>query len=218
MSKKSEAPSERTRGKRMHERVAYDPEALYAVLDAIPLAHIGYVLDGAPVVTPTLHWREGDHVYWHGSAASRLLRKSEGAQVCLTVSSLDGFVMARSGMHHSANYRSAMVFGTAFKIEDPAQKEAKLKTFVDGLFPGRWDILREMTNQELKATTILGMKIDEASAKVRTGAPGDDEEDYALPIWAGVIPVQTQILPAVPDPRNLPGVLPPDHITNFSLD
>ena len=137
--------------------------------------------------------------------------------MCLTVSALDGFVMARSGMHHSANYRSAMVFGTAIKVEDPDEKEARLKAFIDGLFPGRWDILREMSAQELKATTILGMPIDEASAKVRTGAPGDDEEDYALPIWAGVIPVKTQIMPLVPDPRNLEGVEPPEHIRNFKI-
>jgi nitroimidazol reductase NimA-like FMN-containing flavoprotein (pyridoxamine 5'-phosphate oxidase superfamily) len=217
MTKTQKAPSERTRAKRMHARVAYDPVSLYAVLDAIPLANVGYVLDGAPVVTPTLQWREGDHVYWHGSSASRMLRKAEGTQVCLTVSALDGFVMARSGMHHSANYRSAMVFGTAHKVEDPAEKEAKLKAFINGLFPGRWDVLRQMTTQELKATTILGMKIDEASAKVRNGPPGDDEVDYALPIWAGVIPIRTQIMPLVPDTRNLDGVEPPQHIVDFKL-
>lgn len=218
MANQSTAPSERTRAKRMHERASYDKPSLYAILDALPLAHVGYVLDGAPVVTPTLQWREGDHVYWHGSSASRLLRKCEGAQVCLTVSSLDGFVMARSGMHHSANYRSAMLFGAAQKIDDPDEKAERLKNFVDGLFPGRWDILRPATTQELKATTVLGMPIEEASAKVRTGPPGDDEEDYALPIWAGVIPVRTQILPLQPDPRNLDGLEPPDHIVNFNLD
>jgi len=217
MATKQSAPSERTRAKRMHDSAAYESEAIYGVLDALPLAHVGYVLDGAPVVTPTLQWREGNHVYWHGSSASRLLRKAEGADVCLTVSALDGFVMARSGMHHSANYRSAMIFGTAKKVSDPDEKEARLKAFIDGLFPGRWDILREMTGQELKATSILGMPIDEASAKVRSGAPGDDEEDYALPIWAGVIPIKTEIMALEPDPRNLEGVEPPSHISKFKF-
>ena len=118
MPKNNNAPTERTRAKRMHDRAAYDHDTIYGILDAVPLAHVGYVLDGAPVVTPTLQWREGNHVYWHGSSASRMLRKSAGAEVCLTVSSLDGFVMARSGFHHSVNYRSAMIFGTAPLVED----------------------------------------------------------------------------------------------------
>ncbi|MGI9481616.1 MAG: pyridoxamine 5'-phosphate oxidase family protein [Hyphomicrobiales bacterium] len=217
MAKKNNAPSERTRAKRLHERAAYDKDTIYGILDAIPLAHVGYVLDGAPVVTPTLQWREGNHVYWHGSSASRMLRKSAGAEVCLTVSALDGFVMARTGFHHSVNYRSMMMFGTAQLVEDPDEKEARLKAFVEGLFPGRWDILRPVTAQEIKATTVLGMPIDEVSAKVRNAPPGDDEEDYALPIWAGVIPLKTHVMPIEHDPRNLPDVEPPEHIVNFAL-
>lgn len=217
MSQKSDAPSDRSRLRRLYERGSYDDETVYGLLDALPLAHVGYVLDGAPVVTPTFQWREGNHVYWHGSSASRMLRKSEGTEVCLTASALDGFVLARSGFHHSVNYRSVTLFGTAQKVEDAEAKEARLKAFVDGLFPGRWETLRQLTGQELKATTLLTMPIDEASAKVRTGGPVDDEEDYALPIWAGVIPMVQQMMPLEPDPRNLEGVTPPDHVTNFSL-
>ncbi len=215
MSRSSEAPSERTRLRRLYERGAYDQESVYGLLDVLPLAHVGYVLDGAPVVTPTFQWREGDHVYWHGSSASRMLRTSEGAEVCLTASVLDGFVLARSGFHHSVNYRSVTLFGTARKVEDADAKEARLKAFVDGLFPGRWEMLRAMTAQELKATTILSMPIDEASAKVRTGGPVDDEEDYALPVWAGVIPLAPQVMPLEADPRNLDGVEVPEHVSGF---
>jgi nitroimidazol reductase NimA-like FMN-containing flavoprotein (pyridoxamine 5'-phosphate oxidase superfamily) len=211
----SEAPSERTRLRRVHDRGHYDKETIHAILDAGLLCHVGYVIDGAPYVTPTLHWREGDHVYWHGSSASRMLRhQGAGAEVCLTVSHLDGLVVARSGFHHSINYRSAMLFGTAHKVAG-ADKEARLKTFLEHVFPGRWDAIRPITDQELKATTVLGMAIDEASAKVRTGPPVDDEEDYALPIWAGVVPIRTVIGEPEPDDRVLDGVAAPDHLKHF---
>jgi nitroimidazol reductase NimA-like FMN-containing flavoprotein (pyridoxamine 5'-phosphate oxidase superfamily) len=217
MAKESGAPTERVRLRRMHERGHFDAATIHGILDAMPLAHVGYVHEGQPYVTPTLQWREGDRVYWHGSSASRALRAAKGAQVCLTVSIFDGFVMARSGMHHSINYRSVMILGEARKVTDPAEKEARLQTFVDGLFPGRWDMLRPVTAQEMKATTVLWMPIDEASAKIRTGPPGDDEEDYALPIWAGVLPVRMRTLPPVPDPRNLEGLTPPEHVTGFKF-
>ena len=139
----------------------------------------------------------------------------QGAEVCLTVSILDGFVLARSGMHSSVNSRSVMILGRAEKVTDPAAKAAHLQRFIDGWFPGRWDVLRPVTDQELKATTVLWMPIDEASAKIRTGMPADDEEDYALPIWAGVLPVRMQVLPPEPDPRNLEGLEPPEHVTGF---
>jgi nitroimidazol reductase NimA-like FMN-containing flavoprotein (pyridoxamine 5'-phosphate oxidase superfamily) len=213
----SEAPSERTRLRRVHDRGHYDKETIHAILDAGLLCHVGYVIDGAPYVTPTLHWREGDHVYWHGSSASRMLRhQGAGAEVCLTVSHLDGLVVARSGFHHSINYRSAMLFGTAHKVAG-ADKEARLKTFLEHVFPGRWDAIRPITDQELKATTVLGMAIDEASAKVRTGPPVDDEEDYALPIWAGVVPIRTVIGEPEPDDRVLDGVAAPDHLKHFAF-
>lgn len=217
MAKSSDAPTDRVRLRRLHERGSYDAASIHAILDAMPLCTVGYVIDGHPHVTPTLQWREGDHIYWHGSSASRMLRASNEAKVSLSVSILDGFVMARSGLHHSINYRSVAMFGTARKVTGPEQKELRIKNFVEGLFPGRWDILRPATSQEIKATTVLTMPIDEASAKVRTGPPSDDEEDYALPIWAGVIPVRTQMLAPEPDARNLAGVEPPDHITDFSI-
>ena len=212
-----DAPTPRTRVKRLGKRAHYDADTVHGILDATPICNVGYVFDGAPYVTPTLQWREGDHLFWHGSSASRMLEACENAEVCVTVSIIDGFVMARSAYNHSCNYRSVMVFGTARKLTDPAEKEARLKAFTDGLWPGRWDMLRKMTAQELKATTVLALALDEASAKVRTGPPGDDEADYALPIWAGVIPVRQQILAPVDDPRLLPGVTPPRHITDFSF-
>ncbi len=211
------APSKRTRVKRLHERGHYDAETLHAILDATPICHVGFVFDGAPVVTPTLQWREGGHLYFHGSSASRMLENCDGAEVCVTVTLIDGFVMARSGFHHSCNYRSAMVFGHARKVTDAAEKEMRLRNFVEHLYPGRWDLLRPVTPKELKATTMLGLDLTEASAKIRTGPPGDDEEDYALPIWAGVIPVTMQTLPPVPDRRNLPGLVPPAHVTGLKI-
>ena len=137
--------------------------------------------------------------------------------MCLTVTLIDGFVMARSAFHHSINYRSVMVLGRAGKVSDAHEKAARLETFVNRLFPGRWDILRAVTVKEMKATTVLSMALTEASAKVRSGPPGDDEEDYALPIWAGVIPVGLNILAPVADPRNLPGLAPPAHVTGLKL-
>lgn len=212
-----DAPTDRTRVKRVNKRAKYDAETVHGILDATPICNVGYVFNGTPYVTPTLQWREGDHLYWHGSSASRMLEACEAAEVCVTVSLIDGFVMARSAYNHSCNYRSVMVFGTARKVTDPAEKEARLKAFTDGLWPGRWDMLRKMTAQELKATTVLALSLEEASAKVRTGPPGDDEEDYALPIWAGVIPVRQQVLAPVDDPRLLPGLTPPEHITRFRI-
>lgn len=217
MNSPSKTPTDRSRLRRMYERGGYDASTIYPILDATPMCTVAYVIDGKPYATPTIQWREGDHVYWHGSSASRMLKKSSGHQVCLTVAITDGFVMARSGMHHSVNYRSAMLFGEAHKVEDADEKEAKMKTFVDGLWPGRWDMLRPVTSQELKATCILGMKIDEAASKVRTGPPADDEEDYTLPIWAGVLPVRSEFLAPVADPRNLEGVELPDHLRDFTF-
>lgn len=217
MAQSHAAPSQRVRVRRVHERGRYDAQNIHAVLDATPLAHVGYVIDNQPFVTPTLQWREGDRVYWHGSSASRALKVSEAAEVCLTVTLMDGFVMARSAFHHSVNYRSVMILGTAEKIADPDEKEHRLKNFVEGLFPGRWDMLRPVTAQEIKATTVLSMPIDEASTKIRTGPPVDDEEDYALPIWSGVIPVKSQLLAPQPDPRNLDGLTPPEHVSGMRL-
>ena len=213
----NQAPSERTRVKRLNKRAKYDAETVHGILDAMPICNVGYVFNGTPYVTPTLHWREDDHIYWHGSSASRMLESCINTDVCVTVSIIDGMVMARSAFNHSCNYRSVMVMGKAYVVTDSAEKEHRLKTFTDKLFPGRWDILRPVTAKELKATTMLGLSLNEASAKVRTGPPGDDEEDYALPIWAGVIPLRTDVLAPVSDERNLAGVMPPEHVTGFRI-
>ena len=178
-------------------------------------ARLPMSFDGAPYATPTLQWREGNHIYWHGSSASRMLESCETAQVCINVTILDGYVMARSAFNHSCNYRSVMAFGTAHKIIDPDEKTVRLETFVDTIFPGRRPLLRAMTTKEVKATMILGMELNEVSAKVRTGPPGDDEEDYALPIWAGVIPVRQVLDTPVNDARLVAGVEVPSHIAEL---
>ncbi|MBM3519374.1 MAG: pyridoxamine 5'-phosphate oxidase family protein [Alphaproteobacteria bacterium] len=210
-------PTDRTLVKRLAKRAHYDAPTVHAILDATPICQVGYVFKGSPFVTTTLQWREDDHVYWHGSAASRMLEACEDAQVCVTVSIIDGFVMARSAFNHSCNYRSVMAFGTARKVKDPAEKEMRLRNFTEKLWPGRWDILRPATAKEIKATTVLSLKLDECSAKIRNGPPGDDEEDYGLPIWAGVIPVKMAMQPPVDDPRLLAGLTPPRHIGDFKM-
>jgi nitroimidazol reductase NimA-like FMN-containing flavoprotein (pyridoxamine 5'-phosphate oxidase superfamily) len=181
----------RSRVKRLPKRGRYDFDTVAAILDAGFLCHVGYVIDGKPYVTPTSYWREGDHVYWHGSSASRMLRTLEGGvDACLTVAHVDALVLARSAFHHSINYRSVMLFGKAYKVEDPGAKERALHDFVERMYPGRWQELRPVHPQELKATTVLHMRIDEGAAKMRSGPPIDDEEDYGWPAWAGVVPVR----------------------------
>jgi nitroimidazol reductase NimA-like FMN-containing flavoprotein (pyridoxamine 5'-phosphate oxidase superfamily) len=209
-------PSSRTRVRRVHERGRYDRETVFAILDSAMMCHIGYVIDGQPYVTPTLFWREGERLYWHGSSASRMLRnQTTGIPVCLTVTHVDGLVVARSGFHHSLNYRAVMAFGTAAKVEDPAEKEAGLNAFVDRVYPGRTGLIRPINGQELKATTLLGMTIEEASAKVRVGGPVDDEEDYTADCWAGVIPITPHIGAPIPDPRLKPGVWGKPEVGHF---
>jgi uncharacterized protein len=217
MTGQPQPPSERARVKRLHQRACYGRCAIEAILDAQPLAHVGYVSDGSPYVTPTLQWREGDRLYWHGSAASRMMKAAEVAEVCVTVSLLDGFVLGRSAFHHSVNYRSAMVFGQAQAVTDPAEKEARLKAFMDRLFPGRWETLRPVKERELTATAVLWLPISEASAKIRNAPPKDDEEDYALDVWAGVLPVRALVEAPQDDPRLKSGILPPDEVTKFRL-
>ena len=213
------APTEKTRVKRLHERGQYDRETVYAILDAGFICHVGYIIDDQPYVTPTSYWREGDRVYWHGSSASRMLRTvSKGIKVCLTVTHVDGLVLARSGFHSSINYRAVMAFGEAEVIVDEAHKRAALKAFMEHVTPGRWDMVRPVTSQELKGTTVLSMKLTEVSAKVRTGPPKDDEEDYALPIWAGVLPLKLTSGPPEPDPRLTATVPIPEHAKRFVLE
>ncbi len=210
------APTDFTRLRRTHERGAHDAATIAAVLDAATHCHVAHVVKGRPVATPTLHWREGDRVYWHGSSASRMLRAAAGEEVCLTATLIDGFVLARSGFHHSANFRSVMVFGRA-ELAAEGAKEAHLEAMVERLFPGRWATLRPATAQELKATTVLSLPLDEASAKIRTGPPADDEEDYELPIWAGVVPLSTVVGAPMADPRNVAEVEVPGHVTGFEV-
>ena len=218
MSDAAFTPTDRTKVRRMPKRGHYDKETVHAILDAGAIAHIGYVIDGQPFVTPTAYWRKGDRVYWHGSSASRMLRTIDaGSPVCVTVSHIDGFVMARSAFHHSVNYRSVMAFGTAHKLTDEAEIVEALRDFTERLFPGRWDALRPIQPQEIKATTVLAMDLTECVAKVRTGMPVDDDEDYALPIWAGVLPVETRVLAPISDPKNLPGLEPPDYLAGVSI-
>jgi uncharacterized protein len=201
------ASTPRTRVRRRPDRGRYDRETVYAILDAALLCHVGYVIDGFPYVTPTLFWREGEQLYWHGSSASRMLRQqTEGIPVCVTVSHVDGLVVARSGFHHSLNYRAVMAFGSAAIVADDETRTAALNGFVERLYPGRNRQIRPILPQELKATTLMSMVIDEVSAKVRTGGPIDDEGDYALDCWAGVVPVETRIGAAIPDERLKPGI------------
>jgi hypothetical protein len=211
-------PTPRTKVRRKSERGRYDRATVHAILDAGLVCHVGYVLDGRPFVTPTAYWREGEHVYWHGSSASRMLRNLKtGMPACLTVSHLDGLVLARSGFHHSLNYRSVMILGTARTVEDDEAKTKALHEFMERIAPGRWDEVRPPTRQELKATTVLHMPIEEVSAKVRPGGPIDDEEDYALDCWAGVLPIRTVIGKPIPDERLKPGIPVPAYLQTFKL-
>ena len=212
-------PTPRTRIKRLGYRACYDRETVYAILDAGLVCHVGYVIDGQPYVTPTAYWRDGDRVYWHGSSASKMLRHVKtGVPVCFTVALLDGLVLARSGFHSSINYRSVMAFGTARPVEDEAGKLAALEAFSERLTPGRWAELRPPNTQELKATTVLTMRLEEVAAKVRNGPPADDEEDYDLDVWAGVVPIHYALGAAVLDPRLKDGIAAPGYLDDVSAD
>jgi nitroimidazol reductase NimA-like FMN-containing flavoprotein (pyridoxamine 5'-phosphate oxidase superfamily) len=206
------SPSRRVRVTRLHERARYDREAIDAVLDAGLVAHLGFVSDGQPFVIPTLHARLGDDVYVHGSAASRTLRALEGGiAACLTVTLLDGIVLARSVFEHSMNYRSVVVLGTAVPVDEPDEKLAALETFTEKLLPGRWAEARPPTPKELKATSVLRLPLDEASAKIRDGGPEDgDTPDAELDVWAGHVPLVVEALAPVPDPSLRAGIpVPP---------
>jgi nitroimidazol reductase NimA-like FMN-containing flavoprotein (pyridoxamine 5'-phosphate oxidase superfamily) len=201
---------DRTRLRRLPDRRVSDRAALEAILDEALVCHLGFVDDGHPVVTPTLVARVGDHAYVHGSAASRTVRAlGRGVEACLTVTLVDGLVLARAAFHHSVNYRSVMVFGRAEPFEDPDEKLRALEAFTEKLVPGRWAEVRGPTRQELRGTTILRIPLDQVSAKARTGPPGDDEEDYALDVWAGEVPISQSLGTPVPDARLRPGVTYP---------
>jgi uncharacterized protein len=205
----TKAPSERTHVRRMPARANYGRATIEAILDDGLVAHLGFAVNEQPYVVPTLHARVGEHVYFHGSSASRTVRAlAAGTRMCLTVTLLDGLVLARSAVHHSVNYRSVVVLGQARAIEEPAEKMAAIEAFTERLIPGRWDEVRGPTAKELKAIRVLALPLNEASAKLRTGPPVDDEEDYALDTWAGVIPLSTVAGEPTPDERLSEGIAP----------
>lgn len=209
-------PSPRVQVRRLPKRGAYDPETIHAILDAGFLAHVGFCVDGQPFVIPTLYGRSGDRLFLHGSAASRMLKQLEtGVQACVTVTLVDGIVLARSAFHHSMNYRSVTAFGTARKVTGDQRKNEALAILSEHLIRGRWDEIRLPNAKELKATTVLEFAIEEASAKIRTGPPGDDEEDYQLPIWAGVLPLKLSPGEPVADDRLTPGIPMAESVRRF---
>jgi nitroimidazol reductase NimA-like FMN-containing flavoprotein (pyridoxamine 5'-phosphate oxidase superfamily) len=207
----------RNRVKRLHERGRYDYATVHSLLDASMLCHVSYVIDGQPYCTPTFFWREQNTLYWHGSSASRMLRNQTGGQrVCLTVAHIDSLVLARCGFNHSADYRAVMAFGNAYLVTDPDEKARALVAMVDRFFPDRTASLRQSTAQEIKATSVIAMEIEEASAKIRSKGVGDDEEDYALPIYAERIPVRTVLGAPEPCPRLRDGVERPASLDGYS--
>lgn len=208
--------SARTRLRRQPERGRHDREAIDAILDEGRIAHVGFVRDGRPAVIPTLYLRRDDEILLHGSPASGVLRAARsGQELCVEVTLLDGLVLARSAFHHSANYRSVVIYGHG-RMLDADERSAALDAFVDRLVPGRRPHLRPTTAKEVASTAVVAVPLDEASAKVRTGPPIDDEEDYELDIWAGVLPLTRELGEPVADPRNRPGAQLPEHLRTFT--
>ena len=209
----------RTTLKRLPKRGVYDRELVYGILDEGFICHVGFAPEGRPVVIPTGYARAGDQLFIHGSQVSRMLRTlSSGIDVCVTVTLVDGLVLARSAFHHSMNYRSVVVFGHATIVEERAAKLAALFAFSEHVIPGRWNDVREPTKQELKATTVLSLPLAEVSAKVRTGPPLDDEEDYASDVWAGVLPLKIGAGSPIADPRLPENIEPPSYTLNYSRE
>jgi nitroimidazol reductase NimA-like FMN-containing flavoprotein (pyridoxamine 5'-phosphate oxidase superfamily) len=209
-------PTSRTRLKRLPLRAEYDRAAVYRILDEAFICHVGFAQDGQPVVIPTGYARVDDRLYLHGSAASRMLRSlASGLDVCVTVTLVDGLVLARSAFHHSINYRSVVIFGRATLVEAEAEKMAALRAFSDHILPQRWNEVREPNPLELKATLVLALPLDEVSAKVRTGPPIDDKEDLSLPVWAGVVPLHLAAGTPIPDPHLAAGIDPPAYALDY---
>jgi len=203
----------RTTLRRLPQRGAFDRRSINQILDEGFICHVGFVAEGQPFVIPTGYARVEDKLIIHGSQASRMLRTlGQGIEVCVTVTLIDGLVLARSAFHHSMNYRSVVVFGRASVVDEPEEKLAALRALSEHMIPGRWDDVREPNERELQSTTVLFLPIDEASAKVRTGPPLDDEEDYDLDVWAGVIPLRLVADTPIRDPR-LPGEIEPPRYT-----
>jgi len=217
LSLPSYKPTPQSRIRRHPERAHYDRDTVFAILDAALMCHIGYVIDGKPYVTPTLFWREGERLYWHGSSASRMLRtQATGIPVCVTVSHVDALILARCAFRHSLNYRAVMAFGTAEIVTDPAEKQAAFNAFIERIYPGRTELMREITPQELKATTLMGMRIEEASAKIRAGGPLDLDTDYGADCWAGTLPITQVIGVPIADPIAPPHTAPETEIGHFA--
>lgn len=213
----SNMPTARTRVVREPERGVYDRETAYAILDEAFLCHVGFVANEQPFVIPTSYGRKGDDLYIHGSAASRMLRKlNEGIPVCVTVTLLDGLVLARSVFNHSMNYRSVVILGTAKLVDDPQEKLEALRVLSEHIIPGRWDDARLPNEKELKATSVLQLPIEEFSCKVRIGPPIDDEEDYSFPTWAGVLPLEIRAGAAISDSRLDPATKLPAYASAYS--
>ena len=209
--------SDLTRARRLHHKATRDRHVIDAILDACPVAHVGHLVDGQPVVTPTLQWRVGDRVFWHGSSASRMIRRAGGARVCLTVTLTDGMVLARSGLEHSVNYRAVMVFGQAEPVKGPEAKARALQAMMDHLFPGRWDALRPMKTQELKATAILSLPLTQATAKIGHGFATDLPQDASWPVWAGILPIRLMMGTPEPAPDLAPDLPLPDHASAYVM-
>ncbi|KZM40272.1 flavin-nucleotide-binding protein [Marinomonas sp. SBI22] len=199
----SSLKTEKSKVRRGAKRASYDKETMFEILDASLMCHVAQSINGQPFVVPTCHWRDGDYFYWHGLASARNVKNAVNQAVCINVTHLDGLVMARSAMHHSVNYRSVTLFGTPETITDPVEKERQLKIFLDKVSPSRWEALRPVNEQELKATGLVRIPINEASTKVRAEPPVDDEEDYDWPVWAGVIPLEQSWGQAETDPRQV---------------
>jgi hypothetical protein len=209
-------PTDRTQVKRLPKRGHYERETVYSILDTAFVCHVGFSVDGQPFVIPTNFGRSGDTLYLHGSAASRMLKTlSGGVPVCVTVTHVDGLVLARSAFHHSVNYRSVVILGKAQLVEDPAEKMEALRIFTEHVMKGRWNDVRIPTEQELKATIVLSLPLEEVSAKVRTGGPIDDEADYALPVWAGVLPLETVAKTPMPDAQRKNDPPIPEYLKNY---
>ena len=200
-------PTQRTKVRRLSKRAVYDKAQVHAILDEGFLCHVGFTQDSQPFVIPTLYARSGETLYMHGSGASRMLKTlAQGVDVCLTVTLVDGYVLARSAFHHSMNYRSVTVLGRARLVAEQAEKMEALRLITDHIVPGRWDEVRGPNELEMKQTVVLALPLEEVAAKVRMGPPADDDEDYALPIWAGVVPIHTQLGDPDGDGRVLPDV------------
>ena len=208
--------TKRTAVKRLPKRAHYEREPVYEILDEGFVCHVGFVVNDQPVVIPTGYARDRDRLYIHGSQASRMMRAlKNGIDVCVTVTLVDGLVLARSAFHHSMNYRSVVIFGRAEMVHDEAEKVAALRTLSEHMIRGRWDDVRPPTKPELKATTVLAVPLTEASAKIRTGPPLDDEADYDLPVWAGVIPLRLKAAAPIPDARMKHELSPPRYARNY---